>query len=759
MKPFALVSARVAAVMAAALIAFATASGQAKSPAAIDQQTYTDIVACLQDGREIVMTPKLECVDRNAGDPKAEKEGMPLAEKNWDEVCERKDPRRLPADIVKHIVKEEQIASSGIRIIGAVFCDGLDLVGVEVPYSLVLDRSLVKGPIDARNAHIKGDFSFEYAVILGNLRLNRAQVDGSVYGGASFMRRLRVHDTRIEGSWHQRNSLILLDAFVVRAKISGDLDLRNSAFSRLWIRSSQIAGTVALDESEARCAYHINSSTIGYLTAENAGFGVIKRATDGNVAVDYSWWYRALSRTKPDDSYKRDIFDSAPVREIAEAELKRIGERAQFVASQRKDLPHELDWRIPGCKDETRAGSKTTVGLEGLPGSPYLEFYVFETTVQSALCLKGLAWPIPAGSAADDAHPVTILALNGTHVAGNLVIDLWGDEATSLPRRPQEDETYERVARKHKFEAIGLSAGAAIYNFGDSEKPYFTYLDGLRFDRVHKATPACASESVSKVSSQVELPSVDEVVRWLNKNAAPSSQPFNAFVQAFDKAGGSTTELRVARKSADLCRHIMTWLPGIEAGFLCASGLGSQSAPDPVLAPVQATFRSVLSGTADLVATAFESLLWAVADHGFRPGKVVGPIVTVLVFFWLLFWFGLRIVGFDPQTGERPPPGEKEPWPIGFMFLFDRLIPQYRIRDEHYAIARYYRRATRAEKKADRAKGKAPCPVNYFGFKIPVRPLDEDGADRVETCLVVLRIIGVGLTVFVFAAIGALVAR
>ena len=49
--------------------------------------------------------------------------------------------------------------------------------------------------------------------------------------------------------------------------------------------------------------------------------------------------------------------------------------------------------------------------------------------------------------------------------------------------------------------------------------------------------------------------------------------------------------------------------------------------------------------------------------------------------------------------------------------------------------------------------------MNYFGFKIPVRPLDEDGAYRAETCLVVLRIIGVGLTVFVFAAIGALVAR
>jgi hypothetical protein len=357
MKPPAFVSASVTAIMATALIAFATASGQAKDPTSIEQQTYTDIVACLQDGREIVMTPKLECVNRNTGDSKIEKEGMPLAEKNWDEVCERKDPRRLPADIVKHIVKEAQIAPSGIRILGAVFCDGLDLVGVDVPYSLVLDRSVVKGPVDARNAHIKGDFSFEYAIILGNLRLNRAQVDGSVYGGASFMNRLRVHDTRIDGSWHQRNSLIFLDAFVIRAKISGDLDLRNAAFSRLWIRSSQIGGTVALDESEARCAYHINSSTIGYLTAENAGFGVIKRATDGNVAVDYSWWYRALSRTKPEDSYKRDIFDSAPVREIAEAELKRIGERAQFVASQRKDFPQESDWRIPGCKDEQTRGS------------------------------------------------------------------------------------------------------------------------------------------------------------------------------------------------------------------------------------------------------------------------------------------------------------------------------------------------------------------------------------------------------------------
>lgn len=328
MKPPAFVSASVTAIMATALIAFATASGQAKDPTSIEQQTYTDIVACLQDGREIVMTPKLECVNRNTGDSKIEKEGMPLAEKNWDEVCERKDPRRLPADIVKHIVKEAQIAPSGIRILGAVFCDGLDLVGVDVPYSLVLDRSVVKGPVDARNAHIKGDFSFEYAIILGNLRLNRAQVGGSVYGG-------QFHESAAGPRYPDRWVL----ASEEQPDLSGRLRHQSQDLGRSRPEKRRLLSavdTIQPDRGNGRTGrkrgamrLHINSSTIGYLTAENAGFGVIKRATDGNVAVDYSWWYRA--------SYKRDIFDSAPVREIAEAELKRIGERAQFVA-RRQDL-------------------------------------------------------------------------------------------------------------------------------------------------------------------------------------------------------------------------------------------------------------------------------------------------------------------------------------------------------------------------------------------------------------------------------------
>jgi len=105
-----------------------------------------------------------------------------------------------------------------------------------------------------------------------------------------------------------------------------------------------------------------------------------------------------------------------------------------------------------------------------------------------------------------------------------------------------------------------------------------------------------------------------------------------------------------------------------------------------------------ISATAELVATAFELVLWPVADHGRRPGKVVGPILTVIVFFLLLFWLLLRIVAFEPKGEDQPGDGgERRLRPIGPLFFFDRMIPLYKISNDNCAVARYFRRATAAE--------------------------------------------------------------
>jgi hypothetical protein len=114
-------------------------------------------------------------------------------------------------------------------------------------------------------------------------------------------------------------------------------------------------------------------------------------------------------------------------------------------------------------------------------------------------------------------------------------------------------------------------------------------------------------------------------------------------------------------------------------------------------------------------------------------------------------------VAFDPKhDGEKPLPGERPPWRIGFMFLFDRLIPIYKIREEHYAIARYYRRLKPKEFKVALASGKDVFSISLFKWKIPIIPLEESEAQRAESWLTLLRIIGAGLTIFLLAAISAL---
>ena len=89
------------------------------------------------------------------------------------------------------------------------------------------------------------------------------------------------------------------------------------------------------------------------------------------------------------------------------------------------------------------------------------------------------------------------------------------------------------------------------------------------------------------------------------------------------------------------------------------------------------------------------------------------------------------------------------------MFLFDRLIPLYQIRDQHYSISKYYRRATRDELKTAPADS-APKPMLFLGRKVLVTPATDAEARRIEKWLVVLRLIGAIFTIFLLAAVGSL---
>jgi hypothetical protein len=134
----------------------------------------------------------------------------------------------------------------------------------------------------------------------------------------------------------------------------------------------------------------------------------------------------------------------------------------------------------------------------------------------------------------------------------------------------------------------------------------------------------------------------------------------------------------------------------------------------------------------------------------------------VLIAFFAFFWTILGVVGFEPKEKDKgkesvPQATPAEPWPLTFLFLFDRLLPLYKIREEHYAIGRYYRRATGAEIQAGRDDpARQPQSMSYFFWNVPVMPITEAENKRAEKSLLFLRVIGLVLTVFLLAAINAL---
>jgi hypothetical protein len=349
-----------------------------------------------------------------------------------------------------------------------------------------------------------------------------------------------------------------------------------------------------------------------------------------------------------------------------------------------------------------------------------------------------------------------------------------------------------------------------VFNFSEVSKPYSNYLDGLNFARIQDAPrPACdrPGEELGKASlaAQFNLPDVDIVMRWLDTNAAKSSQPYTVFVQVFEQAGQDATDLRVNRANFELYEKWNQRLTGGSSAAAAPAALTSKAASQSneanggsVVANVLSGVLAIFSPLADIIGIGVQWMTGAIADHGLRPAKAVWWVLAVLLVFWLWFWCKLQIVGFEPKGKDENPPSAEhqdaadrhapilakapEPWPITFLFLFDRLIPIYQIREEHYSIVKVYRRPSATElARANRAIAAEPAqtnpappggiqqlkpavspppyPMRYMGMRTLVWPADDAERERFEKWLVVLRVIGIGLSVFLLAAVNTLISR
>lgn len=705
----------------------------------VSETIVKEIADCLSQRGEYLVDPKEptnRCIIPRGNPPT--NPGLPfnVSRDEIDKICRDNDRRALSGDLIKRIVAlaKDSIGPMGIRIIGGVYCNQLDLAGLDLPYSLILDRAVFTNGIAARNLRVKGDFSFDGALVFGYLTLNRAHIDGSFYHGSGFIEREIITDTKIEGTWHQSGTVIFSFAQFQGIAVSGDIDLSDSALGRFSIDTSQVRGGLILNDSEARCSYDIKTSDFGLVLAERAGFGTATtKDLDGNLASGsaasvYPWWLKFWTKTSGEH--------------LTEGQQRA---RELLASPAVHDLVYTSSRQCPAESAEAR-----------------IRFAVLETHVRTNMCLRSFTWLYWPSKEYDVAKlPESAVILNGTNVDVGLIV-LFNPEKL-------DSATSSQIRARRSLEAKGLTAGSLIFEFSEDKSSYATQLDGLKFGRIHSNLANCEFKSEtldaksSGTSGRPRPPTVQQVVTWLtrNKDQASSSQPFTAFAEAFEGIGEDASALRVAQSSQELWDRTADWwkTPPFPRGSSFAS--------------FRATFL-------DTIPIAFQWGLRIVADHGYRPGKVVYFVLITLLVFWLIFWFWLKIVAFGPEdkkdTGQHVSSTDhaqedttlKEPTitprllPIGFLFLFDRLIPAFQIREENYSIGTVYGRRSRFFKFWSKQKpllaGESPTyDLKYLSMSHIVVPLGEKEKDRFKKWLIVLRVIGVAWGVFLLAALNALI--
>jgi hypothetical protein len=240
-------------LVAVVALAFSITVGKAADPDFIPVTTDTGTIAaigrCLRQDKEAVLVP-------NGVNCKVYREGAPfLAEKapdspfdfDADRDCPKTssgpvNARRLSADVVQRLVSDSKlnVGLSGIRILGAIFCERVKLVGLELPFSLVLDKAVFARGIEIRNLRTKGDLSLDGSLILDQLRIIRSHIEGSLFADGSFVHRLSIGNSTIDTSASFTESVLFESAQVYNASIVRELSVRGSALSYFVTQFSHI---------------------------------------------------------------------------------------------------------------------------------------------------------------------------------------------------------------------------------------------------------------------------------------------------------------------------------------------------------------------------------------------------------------------------------------------------------------------------------------------------------------------------------------
>ncbi|MFO1103949.1 MAG: hypothetical protein U1E20_13705 [Methylocystis sp.] len=627
-----------------------------------------------------------------------------------------RDKRIVSRTFVKDLARDakDKVDPKGIRIIGGVYCDGLDLSGLDLPYSIVFDKSIItcthstecsRVPVEIRNFQTKGDLSFDYAVSHVNVRITRSEIAGSLYSQGAFLSKLTIIDTIVHGTLNAPDSLIGDELTIENTKVDGDVDLARSFFSHLVFLKNHVGGALDLGQSHARCSFDIRKNELNDVVAVEFGFGDVRTSDTGEELFGFK-----APNGKPGNAYQRFT-----------------GPDSQ-IFNGGNPFPKPCDY------------VRSIV-----PGS----FVFIENHIKYSICLRDFSWLVD-----DKNRPEkSIIYLNEDIVDGATWLDI-KNQMQSVSGKPDGNGP--------RLSIFNLQTGTFVLDFEVTKNDVLVSVNGLHFERVYSAKDKCETALSPRATNEkarprdareipqfppsLSLPKPEHVTAWVKKNEFKGTQPFAQFVSVFEQAGDAEAarELKIQGETTTLKRSICkSW------GFYCESendAFSEKSNDIDQSNGVTSAIGQAFQRMEDRLVALLQFLLWNLAAHGFRPERVVWFALGTLLIYWLVIQLA-GVVGFS-VIDERRPGESPRIQPIGLIFLFDTLIPGYKLREDHSKPLQFYVLADQKQ---------ATYPFKRFLKVWNVTEASERQQRIIKICFDLLRWLGLIFAIFLFAAIGRLV--
>ena len=360
------------------------------------------------------------------------------------------------ARFVKELFRKSATAinSIGIRIIGGIYCDGVDLSGMDIPYSLILDRSIFRGRVNVRNFRTKGDLSVNSSVMYKSFRINRAEISGSVWATLAFIQTMDVSDSVVKGSVKLYQSVVLDLLNIENLSVEGDLDVTTSFVSTLEILKNKIGGVLDLSQSQVRCSYDIRKNEIGDMVAVQLGFGT--KIGDAVYNFKKISTNSAFGRPLPP---AKDSPDNKPMDDPYDVYT---ASRSQTAADIRgKEACRVINFIKPGT------------------------FVLVDNHIKSSLCIRSFNW---------------LTDLAKTPQASNIYFDedtIGGATWLNIARTPASSATIDRQAdagfSEPMLSIFNLRTGTLVLDFDLTAQNVYLTVNGLHFDRIYSSKADCES--------------------------------------------------------------------------------------------------------------------------------------------------------------------------------------------------------------------------------------------------------------------------